>query len=503
MREEHPIDERFKALYDVEVDPPDQVREAVARHLDQASAPKPTNFWRAWPLFIAGAALLATSTYLFWGVFERGLPTSQTAAVPRFNVDRTAVYPVSRTSVHSDYYSGATGSVTLPQPDSITNKTIGTRPEGSFDQVPTSVVTVAHTRPPQQRAHSPSTRTTPGFEQVSVTQLRRGAAPMAMAPPPQASSISGTVDGEWGLPTRATDQPPVSLATPWEGDPNNIYDVRAIHPSGTTRMAILLPASRDVAAGPPLGTPLLPHYVLAPAQWWLGIYASVGQLKGDWRGPLGAELNPTERWRESTECGVELGRRWQTGWSWNTGIGLSRQSSTFTHNTRPLERFANLDTSWTQTMYNDGQNVIYTWSIDTIITERPGAEQLIRARNHYTSLRVPITLAWHGLVRRWHYGALGGLALWLPTQREGYTLRRTTDNNPNVVPLTDMALENRFGPRLNAHIGLSLGYSIHETLSVYAEPQFTMPISAFGQPDALWTQGPLIQIRLQHELGSR
>ena len=33
MREEHPIDERFKALYDAEAAPPGEVRDALAQQL--------------------------------------------------------------------------------------------------------------------------------------------------------------------------------------------------------------------------------------------------------------------------------------------------------------------------------------------------------------------------------------------------------------------------------------------------------------------------------------
>src|SRR5690606_7573266 len=116
----------------------------------------------------------------------------------------------------------------------------------------------------------------------------------------------------------------------------------------------------------------------------------------------------------------------------------------------------------------------------------------------------PLTAAWHGTVRRWHYGAMGGVALWVPTQREGSTLhRQAPDAHLRVVGLGDAATDTRFGPRLNAHAGLSLGFALTETFSVYAEPMMTMPASTFGRAGAPRMSGHFIQIRLQHELGSR
>ncbi|HNU57476.1 MAG TPA: hypothetical protein PKN30_12875, partial [Flavobacteriales bacterium] len=61
MREKHPIDERFRALYEAEATPPSEVRESLAGRLDWDRAGR-TTMWNRWFLIAAGVALLITGT---------------------------------------------------------------------------------------------------------------------------------------------------------------------------------------------------------------------------------------------------------------------------------------------------------------------------------------------------------------------------------------------------------------------------------------------------------
>jgi hypothetical protein len=111
-------------------------------------------------------------------------------------------------------------------------------------------------------------------------------------------------------------------------------------------------------------------------------------------------------------------------------------------------------------------------------------------------------LAWHGDLRRWRYGLLGGLVAYIPTQREGRTLvQDANDATMRVVDLADEILDRRFGPRMSAQFGLSLGYLLNEHLAVYAEPTFYAPIPTFTPTEAALMNGYSFQIRLQHEFG--
>lgn len=480
MREKHPIDERFKALYDAEADPPEEVRDTLARHVGWGPGPKPAGQWRSWLFIAAGAALAVTSAnYL-------GDGTNKTPVPELTRTRATAQVSVPKAPVSQEKHSNGRGK--------------GIHQDVSAAPLPAEGGGIAPT------AAAPDVNTTthqqePSSAIAEVPQPRSVPRPV----PSQAPRISTTrtperaasAHGEQIASTAVTDQPvPFSPMNSSAASQTRTEDAR--------RMSGIIPDQRTIPNGTPLAAPHQAPYVLPAAQWWLGAYVGVGRLTGEWRGPDQEAMNAAERWRGSSQWGLLLGRRWRSGWSVSVGAGLGLTRSTFTYDEQLWEPFVDVDTNWTETFYNNTLDVVYTWSIDSVTSVRPGTLRNTNGRNQYGALQVPLTIAWHGDLRRWHLGALGGLTLWLPTQREGNALHRSaSDARLGVIDLEDARTTPRFGPRLNAHVGLSLGYALTETISVFAEPTMTAPIGTFGQADAPRMTGHFLQLRLQHEFGSR
>jgi hypothetical protein len=200
-----------------------------------------------------------------------------------------------------------------------------------------------------------------------------------------------------------------------------------------------------------------------------------------------------------------MGREWKNGWSGSTGLGVSTVRSRFDVNTTgPSSSFLDVDTTWAEFAHTTSGVPLYTWVIDSTVVNSPGALSRVDSRNRYAAVQVPLTLHWHGDLRRIRLGAFGGVMAWIPTQREGLTLARPTlDGNSSTVALEDAQVNDRFSAQLHCQAGLSVGYSITEHFSAYMEPLISTPILSFGGGETPWLTRPTIQFRIQHELRYR
>lgn len=504
MREEHPIDERFKALYDAELSPPQEVREALAQHMgwDTASA---AGSWRNWLSLLAGAMLAVTSaTYIVQHEGTSAQLDSELAADP---AERTASVNGSPAIANAPVATHLDQQLST-QPERSTNpSTVDPQPAHALSHTagPTDASSAAPTSATEDPAGTPSAMPT-----KTTTQAAQRTSPAtAKERSNTGSSHRGTLTAHSTTsevnPTAQDGTPaqPNAAAAGTYGTSTTPLITRDVLLAENAKWMPLLPVGeRSVASGQPIAGPHPSPYVLPAAQWWVGAYAGMGRLSGEWRGADHETMNAAEAWRGSSQWGLLFGRRWRSGWSVSAGVGLGLTRSTFNHDEQVWDQFMDVDTNWTETYYNNTSNVVYTWNIDTVSTLRPGATHNTHARNLYGALQVPLTVAWHGDIRRWHYGAFGGATVLIPTQREGNTLlREAGDAAPTVVSLGDARLNTRFGPRLNAHAGLSIGFAMTEALSVYAEPMFSIPVSTFGKGEAPWMRGHFLQLRLQHEFG--
>lgn len=496
MREKDPIDERFEALYDAEVTPPRAVRDALAHQLGWDPGSKGAIGWRNWLMIAAGIALtISSAAYL--GLHHmadpEASPVAQNAAVEAPDpltkqVDQaTSLAGDTETTTKSPAHIDEEGSrtentATLTQPTDRTNNAAQ----------PTQTSSSASSDGPSLAAQGSRNDATVTQRSSNVPSAKHSTSPLSDSPSPNTALTSNTTDGSTVSPSANAGIDAIDQAAPR----SMAVDV--------PRLAGRGPVAREMEPGTPERGRLVAPYVLPAGQWWIGAYAGLGQLKGERRGSDQTALNDAERWHGSTQWGLSVGRTWRSGWSLSAGAGLALDRSTFSFEERSLETFTDVDTNWTETLYNNNQDVIYSWSIDTVSSVRPGPSRNTHARNLYGAIHVPLTLAWHGHVRRWRYGAFGGVTAWIPTQREGKSLKQeVADGELRVVDLADQRLDQNHGPRLNAHLGASLGFMITEHISAYAEPQYYTPLSAFGSEGALWMRGHIIQFRLQHEFGSR
>ncbi len=267
---------------------------------------------------------------------------------------------------------------------------------------------------------------------------------------------------------------------------------------------VAIPQPRiEMGAGTPITRAITSDYVLPHGCWWVGAYAGIGTVNGQWRGDDATALSDAETWRSTAQGGVLFGREWHTGWSLSGGVGVARVRSTFRHETPgALQEFTNVDTMWVENSIQDIP--VYTWMIDSLVEVRPGASLRSNARNEYTAVQVPLNVAWHADARRLRYGAFGGVTAWIPTQRKGLTLVQVgPDAGLAATNLADARVNERFGAQLHGQLGLSLGYFITEHFSAYAEPMISAPLVSFDGHDTPWLTRPLLQIRLQHALCSR
>lgn len=471
MREKHPIDQRFKVLYHSEVDPPGSTRTHLADRLGWDKEPSVSGPWRNWLLIMAGAAMAVFS------LFQRQTPT-----------------PTSLSNAQAELQ---------PSPE-------GTPNHAPVPQV-TPAATPSHGTPPPRTAAATSTnRIVQEPESRPIGGVRANTAPKATrttgSTHPQPKDPPLDADRITVLPTDDEPAPNVGSQRPSERILAEYEDHGIDHDApapNATRISPLIPKIGTAGVGSPRQVPRQLPYVLPAGLWWWGAYAATGRLTGMWQGADQEALNAAERWRGATQWGILVGRQWRSGWSLSLGAGLGLSRSTLAFDEQQFDRSMSVDTTWTQTLYNN-VDVIYTWNIDTVITERPGTIRHTHARNRYGALQIPLNLAWHGQVKRWHYGGLCGVAIHLPTQREGSTLQRLpSDAAVSVVSLRHPSIDTRFGLRANAHLGLSIGYALNEHISIYAEPLLTTPIGFFGRTHGLSMQGHFIQFRIQHDLGTR
>jgi hypothetical protein len=495
MREEHPIDERFKALYDAEAAPPGEVRDSLARQLGWDAGATTSSTWRSWSMLLVSAALAVSSaSYLLLPAPPQGMNTMVSAVHVADRVPQPVPMDPRGSNSGSDSpdpkgtrveqalqsHAAVSGTGSIQEHRTISaddkqqamNGAVASSSENSLLDDG-----LHHDR--SSADFKVSARTAVALRTAGITeQVRRGTYPR------DGGSHGDLVSFE------SPRQPTLSSGT------TELPDTDALD------MDLLYSTLPGPAAGSPIPAHRPAPYVLENAQWWLGLYAGLGKSSGTWRGQHTDELNTAERWRGSTQWGAQVGRTWRNGWSISAGAGLELTQSTFTHDERVEALFTEVDTTWTATAYNNTQDLVYTWNIDTVTTTRPTETRRSSARNRYGAIEIPLTLAWHGDLRRWRYGLLGGLIAYIPTQREGRTLLQdANDATMRVVNLADELVDRRFGPRMSAHFGLSLGYLLNEHLAVYAEPTLFAPIPTFTSTEAPLMRGYSFQIRLQHEFG--
>lgn len=513
MREEHPIDERFSALYGAESTPPDAVRTALGAKLGWSGASAGWGLWRPW--LITGASVLVVSLLIAFGLNG----TEPVQSVP-FTETRTTRDPTStsdREVADKDIPEPqeATEGASLRSSDAgLTSGTTATThqrflntDEGSADlngdqHTPKfTSTTVAKSKPPkggETPDHPRANEITPRTGLLEADTRPLATTGRARASIKENRTEGGVADGISSL----QDSPSSGIGMGVSGSAAGVI----ILPDAAAVAMMPLPMGMepDLDAGAPVpGTQKIP-YVLPRGTWWIAPYVSMGPVRGQWRGNGANDLSDAEDWRSSTQGGLLAGRTWQSGWSVSAGLGLSRIRSSFAYSGADgTEEYTEVDTTWTPTPYADTPYTLYTWTIDSLVETRPGASVQRDSRNQYTAMQVPLTLSWHSAIRRFQYGAFGGITAWIPTKRSGLTLvRPAPDALPSVADLSDPSTDARIQAQIHGRLGLSVGYSISEFLGIYVEPMVSTPLMVFDKEATPWLTQPALQLRLQYEFPS-
>lgn len=513
MREKHPIDERFRqALYNREADPPEAVRAALGAHLGWSTAPRAGGSW--WSLAIVAVGLFGTGAALWaWQgaasstamngehrvaeqrIEASGVPTNEAAPVassasgnPLAPVDPVAGSTTNTNSaipvqlgIITESTSAGSGNALTESSDQAAASTFGTvRTSVSVDPSKRSALAV--------RPNTRSAGTSFGISATSAASNSPDPDGVPPEGPPPAEAQGSTLNG------------PEPLAIVREDDlTSQGQDLRPV------MMDPLHIAPDDlVPSGTPITKALPPNYVLPSGTWWIGPYIGVGTVRGTWKGADADALREAEQWRSTAQAGLLVGRDWRSGWGVSAGLGLARVRSAFHHeDATEWSSVVDVDTTWGTTMHTSG-DILYSWQIDSLTEELPSGFVRKDARNLYTAIQVPVLLSWHADARRLRYGAFGGITAWVPAQRRGLTLVRSQqDIPPTTLALQDPKVNDRFSTQVHGVAGLSVGYTIIEQLSAYAEPMISAPLFSFDGGSAPWLTRPILQFRIQYELRSQ
>lgn len=491
MREKHPIDERFKALYDAEATPPEAVQEALAARMGWSGGSGAATPWKTWALWGAGALFMAASAgHIIYSRMDEK-PSAVSIAKEDKGAEPTSAARSSAT---------ATGAPAALGQDHSGPLVTTAEPGSALPRQP--IATDASLRSPAAK----TTSLAPDQARYSIaTSLPRSTDPDSPEPAASASSRTGQQSGSISTSVGSLREKVVLQSDlAWNGDGEVPARISAY--AENTEVARWMEPL-------PLQVPAIPAgvlnvskrdapYVLPSATWWLGAYAGAGGASGKWTGSGLEPLEGAEQWRGSLEYGVQAGRQWRSGWALSAGLGFALTRSTFSYDEQQQETFLEVDTVWTPNIYPTTEELVYTWNIDSVASSRATEIRSRRATNTYGALRIPVSLSWHGDARRWRYGGFAGVSAWIYTQRNGSTLlREAPDAAPRVVSMEDPRVSGRFAPQVHGHIGLSLGYALTEHTNLFAEPLLSAPLVVHGDAGAALMTRQILQLRLQHEFG--
>jgi len=527
MREKQPIDDLFKrTLFNAEVTPPTAVRNALGHELGWADTTRSAMGLVPLLLLLLITGLVGAGAAVWsWNTDEQVgfVALNETKALMPRNVE--IVTDVSGGEVTQspllvtansdpDHARDQTAKATEGEPDHDNGSVPAERSQGSSTARQTSSLkkSLGQASPTQGNDHS--VLNTVATRNTRTTDNSGSAAERASEQVAQGSTSPTGEGTRTPTPVQSTDgaitavsqgtgdanpvmlQPDPQNSDPWIGSGTwgqNDLAAQYLDPLTIANLPELSPGD--------LATRKMPlQYVLPKGTWWIGAFVGMGIVSGHWKGDQLGDLDHAERWRSTLQGGLQLGLVWRSGWNISLGLGASRVRSVFRYDEDgPVSNFSEVDTTWANSTF--AGSTIYTWNIDTLQVQRTGGSLHHDARNQYTAVQVPITLGWHGELRRIRYGAFAGVLAWIPTQRNGLTLQRDNADGPtSTIALQDNKVQDRFGMQVHGTAGLSVGYAITEHFDAYVEPMVTSPIFGSGKGVMPWLTRPTLQLRIQYEL---
>lgn len=457
-REEHPLDERFRALlYDAEMPPPPEVWAAVRQGIPP---PASRRRWPFWLLIVAagGAALWA------------GRPGNDPAA---------ADGPAPQLA----HYVAAQES-TIPTTGAAPARSVHTaqRPADPMAAAPTGRPNAGDAAPAPSPAR-PERTVPPASAARSAVPLRTSER-SAPGPVQDADGVGRVAHVE--LPVGAVVDDPVLGASPAQEVAGPAVVARDDRPAIAAQddaitaawMPVLHPSFPAELPEPPPFARLIDPVVLPRAEWWVGVQVGSYQYRYRWQGD-DTRLTDALSGAHGTDAlivpGLSVKRQWRSGWGVAAGLWAGMAEHRF---------HASAQRSWveqeitTHVVALNGQ--VFEQTVDTISHHHQEWHTLDGSARR-TVLWVPVEAVYTQRVRRLQLGVRAGVVAELPISSSGTLLGHGGADGPlTALPATADQLRARRPAALVLTAGLEVGTELHARWALAAGVRYMQGVRPFG-----------------------
>lgn len=236
-------------------------------------------------------------------------------------------------------------------------------------------------------------------------------------------------------------------------------------------------------------------YVLPSGEWWVAAQVGWYDVRRQWSGAnatLKDALNASEAWTSTIGVGALIGRTWRSGVGLSTGVEHERSEQSF----RYVDRWTRVDQEITTSVVTlDTQ--VFVSNADTITTTTLD-ERLAEGVDRRSVFRIPLEGHWSGSWRRWSYGlGLGVAAEFTKTTSSRVLVLDELDGHiTSVLPQND-ELRDRYPTVFLGIISADLGYLLHEHWTIWASPAYMSSLAAFGSNAEVFAQPERLGLRLR------
>lgn len=456
MREEHPIDQRFRdALLSAEAQPPPSVWEGVKNGRRRRRG---FVFWSRRRGLAIATLFVALGAGAYWATREmRDVPNT---FVDTHNTRHTGLKTTSSTASEKAVVEGV-GTTPAPTLSSDVPTTLAKRTPGSAQENVVRGTTAKAHKDGTSRSSNPITvpglgEKAEGYSVVIHTEMNPGgvspaAEPNYSAPGPDAVTLVHLAP----------------LSSNWLSS---------------------APALTPVAKAPSV-------YVLPSADWWVAGQVGLYDVRRQWSGANAAltdALNGSEAWTSTIAVGALVGRTWRSGFGLSTGVEHERSEQLF----RYVDRWTRVDQEITTSIVTlDTQ--VFVSNADTITTMTLD-ERLAEGIDRRSVFRIPFEGHWCGSWRRWNYGLGLGVAAELTKATSSRVLvQDELDGHITSALPQGNQLRDRYPTVFLGVISADLGYLLHEHWTLWASPAYMHSLAAIGSNADVFAQPERLGLRLR------
>lgn len=454
MNERHPVDDLFaRALRDAEAEPPAGAWAGIARARSGGMLGRLRRYggWLALLLLLGGGASMAVLHSGPAAVAQQGSTPTPTPAVPAAAAHAPAPGATNAVSASSDLRNGS-------MPTTAPSETPGRHAE--HVHAPLGEGRKVSSERQEVSALAAAGTATASDEPLGKAAPETGSRAYVPQPSPTVAFSTGT-----HLEQATGDRPDAEVDVYRE----EMVSVGRVQPRALRPWAAPWPAE-----------PRKPQALAAwerPHAWWVAVSAGSYQRTRTWHGDddrlIGA-LQGTEVPHSSQVFGVLSGVEWRGGWSLAVGVECAAGRYDFRHRDRWRTRHDSL----VQHVVTFNSMVVGNF-MDTVSTVEE-TNRSVAGVNRYTSVYIPVEVAWHRGWRRWHYGIRLGAGVEFSAMRSGNTLETGLEGERSV----DLAVAGRrTAVQLTGGPALDFGYALTERLGLWATPSWSTTLLSLRPTD--------------------